>query len=275
MIDLHTHSSESDGSLAPRELVGKAGELGLTAIALTDHDTIGGLDEAEAAAREAGIRLIPGIEIEVEYTGGEFHLLGLGIDGWRGEFSGTLKALQDDRHTRNQAMLGKMHEAGIDVEYREIEELAGGDIVGRPHFARALVNKGLAKDSDDAFQRFLKPGMPYYVKKRALTVKEAADLVHLAGGKAVIAHPLSLHLGWKILPERLAAYKELGIDGIEAFHSNATYRECKRLEAVAGELGILVTAGSDFHGDHIPFRKLGRTCEGRWIEERFALPFLR
>ena len=274
MVDLHAHSSESDGSLRPGALVAVAEKAGLSALALTDHDTIRGLEEAEAAARKAGIRLIPGIEIEVAYTGGEFHLLGLGIYGWRGEFAETLKKLQNERHLRNKAMLEKMREAGIAVEYREIEDLAGGDIVGRPHFARILVAKGLARNDEDAFARFLRPGMPYYVQKRALNLAEATALIHLAGGKAVIAHPLSLYLGWKVLPERLRSYRDLGVDGIEAFHSNASYREGKRLEAIAEELGLLVSAGSDFHGDHLPSRKLGRSCEGRPIEDRFALPFL-
>ena len=275
MVDLHTHSSESDGTLSPAKLIKYARESGLSALALTDHDTIAGLAEGERAAAEAGIRLIPGIEIEVSFSKGEFHLLGLGIVGWRGAFAEVLVSLQSERTLRNRVILGRMREAGIDVEYSEVEDLAGGDIVGRPHFARLLVTKGIAKNTDDAFQRFLKPGMPYYASKKSLMLREAADLIHRAGGKAVIAHPLSLYLGWKVLPDRIKSYRDEGVDGLEAYHSNATYRECRRLEDIARSLGMLVTAGSDFHGTHIPSRRLGRTCDGRPIEDAFAAPFLR
>lgn len=274
MVDLHTHSSESDGTLTPEELVAYAREIGLLALALTDHDTVSGLDRAEKAARKVGIRFIPGIEIEVAYQGGEFHLLGLGISGWRGRFQETLKSLQEERTLRNRAILSRMKESGVAVEYSEVEDLAGGDIVGRPHFARLLVAKGIVKNIEDAFSRYLRPGMPYYVAKRALALEEATGLIHMAGGTAVIAHPLSLYLGWKVLPERIKAFQDAGVDGLEAYHSNATLKECRRLEGIAAELGLLVTAGSDFHGTHIPSRKLGRTCEGRPIDDAYALPFL-
>jgi predicted metal-dependent phosphoesterase TrpH len=274
MVDLHTHSAESDGTLGPAELVRLARDTGLSALALTDHDTTAGLAEAERAAAKAGIRLIPGIEIEVSHTGGEFHLLGLGISGWRGALTETLQTLQRERTLRNHVILGRMRDAGLDVDYSEVEDLAGGEIVGRPHFARLLVSKGFAKNTDDAFQRFLKPGMPYYAPKKALTLREAAELVHSAGGKAVIAHPLSLYLGWGALPDRIKAFRDEGVDGLEAYHSNASYRECRRLEDIARGLDLLVTAGSDFHGNHIPSRRLGRTCDGRPIDDIFAAPFL-
>jgi hypothetical protein len=274
MVDLHTHSNESDGTLTPCDLIRYAHQNGLSALALTDHDTISGLAEAEAAAEELGIRLIPGIEIEVAFNGGEFHLLGLGIYRRRGLLSEELKELQTDRRNRNNGILERMRSDGIKVDYSEVEELAGGEIVGRPHFARFLITKGIVKNTEEAFSRYLRPGMPYYVTKRTLTLRESADLIHNAGGKAVIAHPLSLYLGWRVLPERLKEFRDQGVDGIEAYHSNATFKECRRLQDIADTLGLLVTAGSDFHGSHIPSRKIGRTCDGRPIEDRFAGPFL-
>jgi predicted metal-dependent phosphoesterase TrpH len=167
-----------------------------------------------------------------------------------------------------------MIEGGVRVKYSEIEELAGGEIVGRPHFARFLVARGIAKNTDDAFQRFLKRGMPFYVAKKGLSTREAADLVHLGGGKAIIAHPLSLYLGWKVLPERIKGFRDEGVDGLEAYHSNASMRDCRRLADIAADLGMIISAGSDFHGEHIPSRRIGRTSEGRPIEEYFALPYL-
>lgn len=274
MVDLHTHSTESDGTFSPRRLVRFARESGLSAVALTDHDTVAGLAEAKKAASGEGIRLIPGIELEVSYSGGEFHLLGLGINRWRGQFETALLSLQHERTVRNRVILDRMREAGIEVEYSEVEDLAGGEIIGRPHFARMLVSRGIVRNIEDAFNRFLKPGMPYYASKRTITVREAADLIHAAGGLAVIAHPLTLYLGWRVLPDRIRAYRDEGVDGIEAYHSNATYRECRRLEDIARNLGMLVTAGSDFHGSHIPSRRLGRTCDGRVIDDAFAAPFL-
>ncbi|MDR2588187.1 MAG: PHP domain-containing protein [Spirochaetales bacterium] len=277
MVDLHSHSTESDGALSPRELMFAAREAGLSAIALTDHDTLAGLEEAEAAAKEAGLRFIPGIEMDIAYRGGEFHLLGLGIYGWRESgLAQTLALLQADRTRRNKTILAAMNADGVSADYAEVEAFAGGDIVGRPHFARLLVARGRVRDTEEAFQRYLKPGMPYYARRSGLCAEEAAALIHEAGGRAVSAHPLSLRLGWSAFEEKLAALKAGGIDGIEAWHSNAQKSECRRFEVIARELGMLTSAGSDFHGGHLPGRKLGRVCEGTIpIDDCFARPFLQ
>jgi predicted metal-dependent phosphoesterase TrpH len=285
MIDLHTHSSESDGTLTPEKLIRYAKKKGLSSIALTDHDTVAGLPAAEKAARETGIRFIPGIELDIrdyadqqrlESADGEFHMLGLGIREWRGSaLTHALAGLQQDRNRRNQAILEAMRRDGIDAEYSELEALAGGKIIGRPHFARLLTAKGRVKNTEEAFQRYLKRGMPYFVPRRTISVREAADLIHRAGGRTIIAHPLTLRLGWKKLPECLENYRDQGVDGIEAWHSNATYRECQRLEELARSLGMIVSAGSDFHGSRIPGRLLGYCCAGsRPIDDSFAAPFL-
>jgi predicted metal-dependent phosphoesterase TrpH len=276
MIDLHTHSTQSDGSLSPGALVREAKKRGISVLALTDHDTLAGLPEAEEAAEEAGIRFIDGIELNIFYTAGEFHMLGLGIKNWRGSaLERNLRELQQDRTRRNQAILDAMERDGVTAEYSELEELAGGRIIGRPHFARLLVAKKIVKNIDQAFQRYLKRGKPWYAPRKGLSVQEAASFIHQAGGFAIIAHPMSLYIGWKALPQRIQAYRDQGVDGIEAWHSNSSCRECMRLQEIADSLGMIVSAGSDFHGDHIPGRKLGHTCEdARPIEDFFARPFL-
>ncbi|MDR1626040.1 MAG: PHP domain-containing protein [Spirochaetia bacterium] len=276
MIDLHTHSAQSDGSLSPAELIRTAKERGVSALALTDHDTLAGLPEAEEAAREAGIRFIDGIELNIFYAAGEFHMLGLGIKNWRGSaLEQTLHGLQQDRTRRNHAILDAMGRDGVDAAYSELEELAGGKIIGRPHFARLLVEKKIVKSTEQAFQHYLKRGKPWYAPRQGLSAEEAASLIHGAGGLAVIAHPMSLYIGWKALPQRIQLYRDQGLDGIEAWHSNSSYRECERLQEIAFSLGMIVSAGSDFHGDHIPSRQLGHTCEdARPIEDSFARPFL-
>ncbi|MDR1931910.1 MAG: PHP domain-containing protein [Spirochaetales bacterium] len=275
MVDLHTHSTQSDGSLTPARLISAAKETGLIAVALTDHDTLSGLPEAEKAAEEAGIRFIPGIELNITYSSGEFHMLGLGIRQWQGSsLEQTLSCLQQDRTRRNHAILDAMRKDGINAEYSELQALAGGKIIGRPHVARLLVVKKIVKNTSQAFQRYLKKGMPWYVPRKGISVEEAAGLIHAAGGLAVIAHPLSLYLSWGALARSVKTCRDQGVDGIEAWHSNASPRECTRLEGIARDLGMLVSAGSDFHGQSIPGRRLGCTCEdGRPIEDSFAAPF--
>ncbi|MCX7786952.1 MAG: PHP domain-containing protein [Spirochaetes bacterium] len=274
MIDLHTHTSASDGTYTPTQLVEEALRLKLNVLAITDHDTIDGLLEAERVCSEKGITFIPGIEIEIEYEGGEFHLLGLGIWDWKGAFWKKLQVLQAQRLERNLLILAKMQADGIVVEYEEIKKLAGGAIVGRPHIAQYLVQKGIAYSIEDAFHRFISPGKPYYAKKKAPSLKEGVDLIHSGGGKALIAHPDTLCLGSQQAETVLRMYKDMGVDGIEAYHPRVTKAVGAQWEAMADRLGLLVSAGSDFHGPSIPDRSLGRSSEGMWIEDSFAKPFL-
>ncbi len=274
MIDLHTHTTASDGTLTPTQLVEEASRLNLKALAVTDHDTVDGLAEGERACTEKGIAFIPGIEIEIDYEGGEFHLLGLGIYEWKGAFWEKLQILQVHRLERNLHILAKMQADGLPVEYEEIKRLAGGDIVGRPHIAQYMVQKGLARSIEDAFSRFISPGKPYYARKKALSLREGVDLIHSAGGKAMIAHPATLYIGSQQVEKVLRSYKEVGIDGIEAYHPRITIAEGAQWAELADRLGLLVSAGSDFHGPALPDRSLGRSSEGMWIEDRFALPFI-
>jgi len=297
MIDLHTHSSASDGDLSPSALIEKAAQAGLKTIALSDHDTIAGLEEAGKAAQSRNIRFIPGIELDIQTAiaqnedsggdtagvrpgfppiSGEFHLLGLGISDFSGEFLDTLAWLRGARERRNHKMVEKMRAAGIDVDYEEIRSFAGGvdgvraRIVGRPHFGAFLVSRKLVKSQEQAFGRWLGKGRPFYAPREGLEFENAAKLVHEAGGIAVLAHPKSLHVSWGRLPTLLAFLKEKGLDGVEAWHPAATVQFCKRLEELGRSLGLCITAGSDYHGSARPERKLGYTAGGRMIGEEYA-----
>ncbi len=275
MIDLHTHTNKSDGTLSPRELIAAAKALGLKAVAVTDHDTIDGLAEAGEAAQEQGILLVPGIELEVFFPSpGEFHLLGLGLKTVNGAFESALKTLHERRAARNTRILAKMREHGLTVNQEEVEALAGGKIVSRLHFARYLVNRGFVKTIEKAFFLYLGKGKPFYEERESLRIEEAISLVHTAGGKAVLAHPLSLYLSWGKFEPQLALWKEMGLDGMEVYHSNASASDCTRLLKLANAHKLLVSAGSDFHGASRPDRHLGKSACKKPIDDVFLEPFL-
>ena len=267
MVDLHSHSTASDGRLSPAGLVALAASRGLKALALTDHDTVAGLGEAEQAAGAAGIRFVPGIELEVESSTGEFHLLGLGLSQWKTAWARRLDEIQLLREERNRRIFAKMTQAGIRGGYDEVRALAQGGQVGRPHFAQFLVNRGKVETIQDAFHHFLGAGRQFYEKKAALPLPRALELVHEGGGLAVVAHPTSLQLTFGELEERFAEWQALGLDGVEAWHPGTEPRHCRRLETAARRLGLKVSAGSDFHGENRPDRQLGLTSGGRPIDD--------
>ncbi|MDR3334411.1 MAG: PHP domain-containing protein [Treponema sp.] len=276
MIDLHTHSSASDGSLTPSQLMDEAAHRGLSAIALTDHDTIDGLAAASTAAQKWGIQLIPGIEIEIRWEPGEFHLLGLGLGHLQASFLAGIAELSRLREKRNREILDRMHALSIQADYEDIRALSGGRLVGRPHFATFLVNRGFVKNREQAFFRYLGKGKPLYVPKEGLEFEKALDLIKQAGGIAVLAHPMSLYIAWGHLPGLIKNLRDRGLDGIEAWHPTAKVRSCKRLEELGTSLGLYITAGSDFHGASRPDRKLGITAGDRKIEDAIleAIPVL-
>ncbi|GHV60356.1 phosphatase [Spirochaetia bacterium] len=268
MVDLHTHSNASDGSLSPKELIQEAAKRGLSAIALTDHDTINGLEDARNEAAIGGIRFIPGIEMEITHSGpGEFHLLGLGITRPSPAFRDAVSELSRLRETRNREILDKMHELSVEAAYEEVQALSGGHSVGRPHFAALLVNRGIVKNREQAFSRYLGVGKPFYAPKAGLDFERAVALIRESGGLPVLAHPMSLYVAWGRLPDMIRELKDKGLMGIEAWHPTAKIRACRRLEELGQELGLYITAGSDFHGEIRPDRRLGITSGGRKIED--------
>jgi predicted metal-dependent phosphoesterase TrpH len=282
MVDLHTHSTASDGSLSPAGLIREAARLKLSALALTDHDSIKGLSYARNEAERQGVRFIPGIEIEINYSGrGQFHLLGLGISRPGPAFTGAVERLSRLRGDRNREILDRMREMGIEAGMEELEALARGPreepdpgeggspapSVGRPHFAALLVKRGIVKNQESAFVRYLGLGKPLYVPKPGLDFDQAQALIRESAGLPILAHPLSLYLSWNRLPDFLEELKDQGLAGIEAWHPAAKVQECRRLEETARKLGLYVSAGSDFHGEARPDRRLGHTCGGRRIDD--------
>jgi len=275
MIDLHTHTTCSDGSLSPTDLVKKASEIGLIAIAITDHDTLAGLNEGLIAAKKCSIKFVPGVEIEIHYPyKGEFHLLGLGLKKLNGDLSKALSRIRGYREERNLEIVRLMNKDNIEISYDHLKELSGGEIIARPHFSKFLVVNGYAKNQNDAFKHFLNPGAPYYVEKQSLQLKEAISLIHADGGKAIIAHPQSLYLSWTKLPEVLKAYKSYGLDGIEAWHGGNKKKDCIKFEKIASDLRLIVSGGSDYHGTNIKGRTLGVGAGERRIPEILLSNFI-
>jgi predicted metal-dependent phosphoesterase TrpH len=282
MVDLHTHSRASDGDLSPSELIRSAKERGLSAIALTDHDTIDGLDEAREEAERQGIEFIPGIEFDIDYepvaVRGEFHLLGLGLKTIGAGFRETLGEVWRKREERNLGILERIgEELGVKVDYEEVQAISGGGALGRLHFAALLVNRGIVKNKEQAFAKYLGKGRPLYIPKEKFGFARALDIIREAGGIPVLAHPMSLYIAWGRLPDFIANLAAQGLAGVEAWHPTAKVQCCRRLEKLGKSLGLYITAGSDFHGGSRPDRKLGLTAGGRPIGESFldAIPPLR
>ncbi|HNV37427.1 MAG: hypothetical protein BWX81_01419 [Spirochaetes bacterium ADurb.Bin110] len=267
--DLHTHSNASDGELTPAALVEKARALGLSTLALTDHDTTQGLEEARAAAALAKLEFIPGIEIEIDFEPGEFHLLGYGIDEAAPSLVEAVERLGRARQERNLAIIERIMEAKLPLDFSRIEALFRTSYLGRPHLADLLVEAHCAHSRQDAFDRYLGKGKPFYIKKACLPLEEAISVIREAGGVAVIAHPYSLFVSKVMLGELFDQWKEMGIEGIEAYHPTAKYGQCAILERMARQREMFVTAGSDFHGKMRPECGLGRTSGNTPIDIRF------
>lgn len=244
-LDLHLHSNASDGTLSPAELARFAAGEGLEAIALTDHDTVDGIADCSAACKELGLRFVPGVELS---TGGdrEIHVLGYGIDPEK--LRGKLVALQSDRFVRMEQMVKRIREEGMDISMEDVIAIAGHAPLGRPHVAMAMVQKGYASSVKDAFDRFLGDGKPCCVPRQKMLFSLAVDWIHDCGGLAIIAHPVLIQCERRMLTQTLSALLNAGADGIEAFHSAHSTDDAMELEAFARRKNVLVTGGSDFHG---------------------------
>ena len=265
-IDLHAHTTASDGSLSPTELVQRAAGIGLAALAVTDHDTLGGLAEARAAAGEAGIELVPGVELSVEDDGGRFHLLGYGFDPDDAALGEKLVTLRAARADRNERMAAKMSELGLPLTMDDVRAEAGedADVIARPHFAQALIKKGVVRSVAEAFDTYLSSGKPLYLPKEVLTPREAIALIHAAGGVAVMAHPGLVPLSASALADRIASlHTDAGLDGLEAYYSQHGPADTDRFLTLARRHGLIVTGGSDFHGTPKPHVPLGIVFQGR------------
>ena len=254
-VDLHTHSTASDGVLAPARLVALAAERGLRVLGLTDHDTTAGLSEAGAAAGERGLRLVPGVELSTDVAAGEVHILGYFIDPAHPPLAGALARFRDAREGRARRIVERLAAAGAPIRYERVVAIAGGGSIGRPHVARALIEAGHASSINDAFDRFLARGRLGYVERYRLTPPEAVRLVRAAGGVPVLAHPHSAADLATLLPELLAT----GLGGLECHYGDYDDLRKGELLALAARHGLVATGGTDFHGPGIHQRPLGGT----------------
>jgi predicted metal-dependent phosphoesterase TrpH len=244
-IDLHAHSTVSDGLDTPTALVEKMHRAGISALALTDHDALGGLPEARDAAARAGIRLIPGAEISADAPDGDdIHLLALFVDEENAPFRRQLEARQANRRRRGEKMAENIVAAGFAIDLDAIREDVGDGVWGRPHLARALVRAGHAKDNDDAFARFLHRGCPWWVAPEKWRAEEVVRAIREAGGVSSLAHAV----WYKDADGIVEALVPEGLDAIEVFHPDHASAEVARFGKLAERHGLLATAGSDFHG---------------------------
>ncbi|RJP60274.1 MAG: PHP domain-containing protein [Candidatus Auribacter fodinae] len=251
-IDLHLHTSKSDGSLSPEGIVKLSAQYGLSAIAISDHDTMEGYYDAIGYAREHNIELIPAVELSCEEENKDIHVLGYFIDGSNAEFTRFLETFRMHRRERVYRITEKLQELGIDISGDEI--LCGLDDAspGRLHIARALVQKGIVANTPEAFRKYIGEQCPAYVKKMKLSVKECIDLIHKIGGIAVLAHP-----GVYLKDHLIHLFIQHGLDGLEVFHSEHSFSDTKKYKQMAQSYGLLITGGSDFHGPHEDNRPLG------------------
>ncbi len=259
LVDLHTHSNASDGSLTPREVVRLAKDRGLVALALTDHDTIDGLEEAMAAGDEFGVEVIPGVEISAKHPGGSMHILGYFLDRRSRSLAERLAVLQQARKDRNPQIIAKLNALGIPLTLEQVAAISGGGQMGRPHIARALYEAGYVSSLQAAFDLYLNNRGKAYVGKFRFPPAEAIAMIREAGGIPVLAHPFTLnHHTPEELRALLSQLQNLGLQGVECYYPEHTPEQEAVYVRLAGELGLLVTGGSDFHGDNKPEVVLGR-----------------
>jgi len=248
VIDLHVHTTCSDGGFTPSQAVDYAASRGLEALSITDHDTIAGNPEAEEAAHRRGIPFVSGVEISTRWDGITFHLLGYGLTRLTPRVLEAFAFLEESRAQRNPRMAQKLRDLGLDITWEEVRAEAGDSLVGRPHFARVLLRKGAVRSLQEAFDRYLGRSAPGYVDKQRLSPDETADLLREAGGVMVLAHPGILEEERPgCLPRVLEHLIALGLAGIEAHYSRHTPEQAGRYGALARHHGLLVTGGSDFH----------------------------
>ena len=268
--DLHVHSTASDGRYSPAEIIRKAAEVGLTIIAISDHDTVNGIPDALSAAREfPQLRVIPAVEISTDIPNGEAHVLGYFIDYTNQDFKASLEQMRNSRLERAHKMVEKLRVMGFGIEWRRVREIAGNSTLGRPHIAQALLEKGYIESFKEAFSKYIGHGGPAYVEREKLTPAEAVQLVLKANGLPVLAHPLTV-------PDPEPTVKELkafGMVGIEVYYADYPFEKVSSLLNLANKYNLIPTGGSDYHGiDDITETMIGDiNVPIRFVEELFAM----
>lgn len=269
-VDLHSHSTASDGTFAPADVARLAKESGLVAFALTDHDTIAGLAEASAAAKELGVEFLPGIEISCEVPRpATMHMLGYGVDVNSPSLVELTNQLQSGRDDRNPRIIKKLNELNVAISMEEIEAEAGGDVVGRPHIAAVLLRKGYISSIKQAFDKYLGQGAPAYFDRDRPTPKRGIELIRQSGGLPFLAHPVQLRPENDAQLERTVKdLVDLGLAGMEVIHSDHDAALFEKYSLLADRYGLLKSGGSDFHGTNKKDIQLG-TARGRRIPRDF------
>ncbi len=248
MIDLHAHTTASDGTYTPTELVRYASQKDLHALAVTDHDTTAGVEEAVSEAKKYNLKLIAGIEISSLYKDKDIHVLGYGIDINNRELLAQEKVFLGYRNNRNEEMCSRLSKSGIDISVEKLHKRYGGAVITRANIARYLLEKQYVGTKDEAFKKYLDKNTPYYVTKKKVGIEKAVSLIKNAGGVAVIAHPVIYKMAEDELKDLFTYGKEIGIKCVEALYSNNTPEDTALYKRLACETGLLITGGSDFHG---------------------------
>lgn len=249
-IDLHTHTTASDGTLTPSELVAYAAEKGLCAVAVTDHDTTEGIAEALSAADGRELNVIPGIEISSMYDRLEIHIVGLFIDPENTSLLEWLTALRQSREERNKKMLTVLSDMGIEISYDELSEFAAGSIITRAHFAGIMLKKGYITSINEAFDRLIGDRCPAYIPRELPDYKTSINMIRSAGGIAVLAHPLLYKINTKGLEDMVSELAAASLTGIEAYYSTHSPSDTKYIKRLAQQNRLLLSGGSDFHGSN-------------------------
>ena len=267
MIDLHCHSTFSDGSYAPAKLVEMGRAAGLSGLALTDHDCMKGIPEFLEAGKGKDIRLVPGIELSVDCEGGQMHMLGYWMDPQNDELNAQLEWVRDGRAMRNRKILENLNGLGFAMTWDEVLAAAGDGVVGRPHFAQIMIDKGYAKEKREAFDLWLGDGKPGYADRPRLTAERAIALIRGAGGVAVLAHPFTIRVGKERMAALVAHLKEAGLAGMECYYSEHSADLTAEYLALAAANGLVPTGGSDFHGAMSPGVSLGTGMGGLCVPD--------
>lgn len=267
-IDLHTHTTASDGELAPAELVRRAEESALSAIAITDHDTVEGFEEAKAASIGLDIEVIPGIEMSADFDG-EMHILGLFVDPYAAILQGAMHDMQMWRGERNEHMIMRLADLGTGISREDVLAKAKTEqmeSVGRVHIALALVEKGAAESVEDAFARYISSGGEGYVPRKRFSPEKCIEIIKSSGGYAFLAHPVYSVPDVEKLEELVEELAGYGLDGIECYHSSQSYEYSEQCLKICARHNLMVSGGSDFHGVNKPNVQLGRVYDGKYVD---------
>lgn len=257
MIDLHLHSTCSDGSETPTRVVELAAAAGCTAIALTDHDGLSGVEQAAIRSEELGLGFVPGCEISCAFSPGTMHILCYFVEPGEGPLQSELERLRRDRSNRNERLARRLEQLGLPITFEEVAAAAGGSVIGRPHFAAVLVANGAATSIQDAFDRLLGKGTPGYISKSRIDAGTAIAAARGSGAVAVLAHPLTLGLGTSELDRAVEELAGAGLGGLECFYGRYSPEERAGLAELAGRHALVATGGSDFHGTFKPDLSVG------------------